>query len=156
MTPTLRGIFWSTILAFLRKRGNAFYLVHNVRRAGKVKQLHLACLGDRPRLTDKVIRQVRRNHPLLELNWNQLRKQFDNRVALLVTDTQYLGRLVRQLHKVNLELADLAPQMLRWGASAETTAELIALLKLLRSTTEIKLRQFDQVSLVTGSRKTFH
>jgi hypothetical protein len=142
-------------LAFLRKRGNAFYLVHNVRRAGKVKQLHLACLGDRPRLTDKVIRQVRRNHPLLELNWNQLRKQLDNRVALLVTDRHYLGRLVQHLRSVNLELADLAPQLLPWGASAEMTAELVALLKLLRSTVEIKLRQFDQVQLVSESRKTF-
>lgn len=144
----------SANLAFLRKRGNAFYLVHNVRRGGKVKQLHLACLGDRPRLTDKVIRQVRRNHPLLELNWNQLRKQLDNRVALLVTDKSYLGRLVQHLHGMNLELADLAPQLLPWGASAETTAELVALLKLLRSTIEIKLRQFDRVSLVSGSSKT--
>jgi hypothetical protein len=147
--------FWEHHLAFLRKRGNAYYLVHNVRRAGKVKQLHLACLGDRPRLTDRVIRKVRRDHPLLELNWNQLRRQLDNRVALLVTDTHYLGRLVRHLQKVNMELADLAPQLLRWGAGAETTAELIALLKLLRSTVEIKLRQFDQAPLVTGSRKTF-
>lgn len=142
-------------MAFLRKRGNAFYLVHNVRRAGKVKQLHLARLGDRPRLTDSVIRKVRRNYPLLELNWDYLRKQLDSRVALLVTDSHYLRRLAQHLHKLNLELADLAPPLLRWGSGPEATAELIALLKLLRSTVEIKLRQFDQAPLVPGTRKAF-
>lgn len=147
--------FRGGLVAFLRKRGNAFYLVHNVRRAGKVKQLHLACLGDRPRLTVSVIRKVRRNHPLLELNWNHLRKQLDGRVALLVTDSRYLSRLVQHLHKLNLELADLAPPLLRWGTGPETTAELIALLKLLRSTVEIKLRQFNQAPLVPGSARTF-
>ena len=140
-------------MAFLRRRGNAYYLVHNVRRRGKVKQLHLACLGDRPRLTDDVIRKVRRNHPLLDLNWNELRKRLDNRVDLLVTDSNYLNRLVEHLRKLNLELADLAPQWLGWGAGPEATAELVALLKLLRSTVEIKLRQFDHASLVPGSRR---
>ena len=32
-------------MAFVRRKGNAWYLVHNVRRQGKVKQLHLARLG---------------------------------------------------------------------------------------------------------------
>jgi len=143
-------------VAFLRRRGNAFYLVHNVRRRGKVKQLHLACLGDRPRLTDAVIRQVRRNHPLLELNWNELRKRLDDRVDLLVADSNYLSRLADQLRKLNLELADLTPQWLGWGAGSEAIHELVALLKLLRSTVEIKLRQFDQASLVPGSRRPLH
>jgi hypothetical protein len=140
-------------VAFLRRRGNAYYLVHNVRRRGKVKQLHLACLGDRPRLTDEVIRKVRRDHPLLDLNWNELRKRLDNRVDLLVTDSNYLKRLVGHLRKLNLELADLTPRWLGWGAGPEATSELVALLKLLRSTVEIKLRQFDHASLVPGSRR---
>lgn len=140
-------------MAFLRRRGNAYYLVHNVRRRGKVKQLHLACLGDRPRLTDAVIRKVRRDYPLLDLNWNELRKRLDNRVDLLVTDSNYVKRLVEHLRKLNLELADLTPQWLGWGAGTEATAELVALLKLLRSTVEIKLRQFDHASLVPGSRR---
>lgn len=140
-------------MAFLRRRGNAYYLVHNVRRRGKVKQLHLACLGDRPRLTDSVIRKVRRDFPLLDLNWNELRKRLDNRVDLLVTDSNYLKRLVEHLRKLNLELADLTPQWLGWGAGTEATAELVALLKLIRSTVEIKLRQFDHASLVPGSRR---
>jgi hypothetical protein len=142
-----------SIVAFLRRRGNAYYLVHNVRRRGKVKQLHLACLGDRPRLTDAVIRKVRRDYPLLDLNWNELRKRLDNRVDLLVTDSNYLKRLVEHLRKLNMELADLTPQWLGWGAGTEATAELVALLKLLRSTVEIKLRQFDHASLVPGSRR---
>ena len=32
-------------MAFIRKRGNAYYLVHNVRKKGHVRQLHLARLG---------------------------------------------------------------------------------------------------------------
>lgn len=140
-------------MAFLRRRGNAFYLVHNVRRRGKVKQLHLACLGDRPRLTDDVIRKVRRDYPLLDLNWSELRKRLDNRVDLLVTDSNYLKRLVEHLRKLNLELADLTPRWLGWGAGPEAAAELVALLKLLRSTLEIKLRQFDHASLAPGSRR---
>ncbi len=42
-------------MAFVRRKGNSFYLVHNVRRGGKVRQLHLARLGDRARITDEVI-----------------------------------------------------------------------------------------------------
>src|SRR5712692_11394888 len=69
-------------MAFVRRRGNAYYLVHNVRRRGKVKQLHLARLGERPRITDDVVRQVSRAHPLLDLNWRQLREQVNSRVEL--------------------------------------------------------------------------
>ena len=43
-------------MAFVRRKGNAFYLVHNVRRGGKVRQLHLARLGDRARITERVVR----------------------------------------------------------------------------------------------------
>src|SRR6266851_5057555 len=41
-----RGV---SVMAFVRRKGNAFYLVHNVRRGGKVRQLHLARLGVRAR-----------------------------------------------------------------------------------------------------------
>jgi len=43
-------------VAFVRRKGNALYLVHNVRRGGKVRQLHLARLGARARITDDVVR----------------------------------------------------------------------------------------------------
>ncbi len=48
-------------MAFVRRKGNAYYLVHNVRQRGKIKQLHLARLGDRPRITDEIVRQVIRH-----------------------------------------------------------------------------------------------
>ena len=54
-------------MAFLRRKGNSYYLVHNVRQRGKVRQIHLARLGDRPRITDEVVRQVTRQHPFLLL-----------------------------------------------------------------------------------------
>ena len=37
-------------MAFLRRKGNTFYLVHNVREGDRVKQLHLAKLGSVPAL----------------------------------------------------------------------------------------------------------
>lgn len=138
-------------MAFLRRRGNAYYLVHNVRSRGKVKQLHLACLGERPRLTDSIVRKVRRDYPFLELNWAELRRRAGRHVDLLVADSDYLSRLARNLRKLNLELADLAPQGLAYGADPERTRELLSLLKLLRSTVEIKVHQFDRAPFAIGS-----
>ena len=60
-------------MAFLRRKGNTFYLVHNVRKGGRVRQLHLAKLGERPRITDDVVRQVTRSHPFVDVNWSELR-----------------------------------------------------------------------------------
>jgi hypothetical protein len=148
-TAVFRGVW----VAFLRRRGNAYYLVHNVRWKGKVKQLHLACLGERPRLTDEVIRKVRREYAFLEVNWTELRRRMSRRVDLLVADGNYLSRLARDLRKLNLELADLAPQWLGFGADPEATRELLSLLKLLRSTVEIKLRQFERAPFAAGSRR---
>ena len=56
------------VMAFVRRKGNWFYLVHNVRRGGKVQQLHLARLGERARITDDVVREVSKKHPFVELN----------------------------------------------------------------------------------------
>ena len=69
-------------MAFLRRKGNTFYLVHNVREGDRVKQLHLAKLGERPRITDDVVRQVSRSYPFVDVNWNELREQVNNRVEL--------------------------------------------------------------------------
>ena len=69
-------------MAFIRRKGNAFYLVHNVRRGGKVRQLHLACLGDRARITDRVVREVSRKHPFVELNRRALREQLNTHLDL--------------------------------------------------------------------------
>ena len=51
-------------MAFIRKRGQSYYLVHNVRQDGRVRQLHLARLGRRPHISDDVIRGVSFPPPL--------------------------------------------------------------------------------------------
>ena len=68
-------------MAFVRRKGNTYFLVHNVRRQGKVQQLHLARLGERPRITDDVVRKVSRNHPFIDLGWSSLREQVNSVVA---------------------------------------------------------------------------
>ena len=69
-------------MAFVRRKGNSFYLVHNVRRGGKVRQLHLARLGDRARITERVVKQVAKKHPFVELNWRALREQINSHLDL--------------------------------------------------------------------------
>ena len=69
-------------MAFVRRKGNSYYLVHNVRRRGKVEQLYLARLGERPHITDEIVREVSRNHPMLELDWSRLREEVNSRVEL--------------------------------------------------------------------------
>lgn len=131
-------------MAFLRQKGNVFYLVHNVRRRGKVKQLHLARLGERPRITDEVVRQVSRAHPFLDLNWRRLREQVNSRVELFDPKSAYVQRLVSTLRTLNLDLADLFPPLLDVSQSPETSQEIITQLRLLHSTVGVKLDQFDQ------------
>ncbi len=131
-------------MAFVRRKGNAYFLVHNVRRRGKVKQLHLARLGDRPRITDDVVRQVTRSHPLLDLNWSELREQINSRVELFDPNSAYMLKLVSALRLLNLDLADLFPPLLDVTRSPEISQEIITQLRLLHSTVQVKLNQFDQ------------
>ena len=131
-------------MAFVRRKGSAFYLVHNVRRRGKVKQLHLARLGDTPRITDDVVRQVSRNHPLLELNWARLREQVNSRVELFDLCSEYAQKLVKALRNLNLDLAEFYPPMLDLAQAPDSGREILTQLRLLRSTVEIKLNQFEQ------------
>ena len=81
-------------MAFVRRKGNTYYLVHNVRRDGKVKQLHLAQLGERPRITDDVVRQVSRAYPFVDVNWTALREQVNNRVELFDPKSAYVRKLL--------------------------------------------------------------
>jgi len=133
-------------MAFLRRKGNAWYLVHNVRRQGKVKQLHLARLGDHPRITDEVVRHVSRHHPLLDLNWSQLREEVNSRVELYDPRSEYVQKLVHSLRTLNLDLAELYPTLLKWGESPAAAGELITQLRLLRSTVDVKLNQFERTA----------
>ena len=130
-------------MAFVRRRGNAYYLVHNVRRGGKVKQLHLARLGDRPRITDEVVQQVCRAHPLLDVDWARLRQQINSRVELFDPKSAHVQKLVSTMRMLNLDLADLFPPLLDVSQAPETSQEILTQLRLLHSTVQVKLDQFD-------------
>ncbi|MFZ0634969.1 MAG: hypothetical protein WA755_05605 [Candidatus Acidiferrales bacterium] len=130
-------------MAFIRKRGNSYYLVHNVRRRGKIEQLHLARLGERPRITDDVVRQVSREHPFLELDWSQLRERINGRVELFDIRSPYAQTLVQSLRIINLDLADLFPPHLALTHD-DSSHELVTQLRLLRSTLDVKLDQFER------------
>jgi hypothetical protein len=144
-------------MAFVRRKGNAYYLVHNVRRGGKVRQLHLARLGDRARITDDVVKEVSKKHPFIDLNWRSLRDQLDNQIDLADPESPAVQKLVQTLRNLNLDLADLFPQMLRLSESPAVGRELLLQLRLLHSTIQVKLDQFgskDQLKRLhrTGGR----
>ena len=130
-------------MAFIRRRGNSYFLVHNVRRRGKVQQLHLAHLGERPRITDDVIRSVSHAHPFLALNWSLLRERINGRVELFDIRSPYAQTLVQSLRIMNLDLADLSPPVFATGGDA-SSRELVMQLRLLRSTLDVKLDQFER------------
>ena len=131
-------------MAFVRRKGNTYFLVHNVRRQGKVQQLHLARLGERPRITDEVVRSVSRHHPFLELDWSRLREQVNSRVELFNVRSPYVQNLVHALRNLNLDLADLSPPLLVVTDRANSSRELVTQLRLLRSTLDVKLDQFER------------
>jgi hypothetical protein len=131
-------------MAFVRRKGNSFYLVHNVRRDGKVRQLHLARLGSRARITDDVVREVSKKHPFVELNWRTLREQVNHQVNLGDPSTPGIQKLVSTLRELNLDLADLFPPLLRISGSSAMARELQVQLRLLQSTIQVKLDQFER------------
>ena len=130
-------------MAFVRRKGNTYFLVHNVRRLGKIQQLHLARLGERPRITDDVVRKVSRNHPFLDLDWSRLREEVNGRVELFDTRSPYVQNLMHSLRNLNLDLADLSPPMLL-ADRANSSRDLVTQLRLLRSTLDVKLDQFER------------
>jgi hypothetical protein len=130
-------------MAFVRRKGNAYYLVHNVRRGGKVRQLHLARLGDRARITDEIVKEVSRKHPFIELNWRSLREQLHRQLDLADPESPAVLKLIASLRTLNVDLADAIPQMLRLSESPAVARELLVQLRLLQSTIQVKLDQFD-------------
>src|SRR5271166_696887 len=108
-----RGVCRGRAMAFIRRKGNSFYLVHNVRRGGKVRQLHLARLGSRARITDDVVREVSKKHPFVELNWKALRAQLNGQVDLANPNSPTVQKLVSSLQALTLDLADVFPPILR-------------------------------------------
>jgi hypothetical protein len=131
-------------MAFVRRKGNSYFLVHNVRRDGKVKQIHLAKLGERPRITQDVVQRVSRAYPFVNVNWSALREQVNSRVELFDTKSAYVRKLLGTLRTLNLDLADLFPPILDVSQAPATGHELVTQLRLLHSTVGVKLDQFDR------------
>ena len=132
-------------MAFVRRKGNAFYLVHNVRRGGKVQQLHLARLGESARITDEVVREVSKKHPFVELNWRSLREQANHRVNLADPNSPAVQKLITTLRSLHLDLADLFPPVLRFSEQPAVARELLMQLRLLQSAIQVKLDQFESL-----------
>jgi hypothetical protein len=128
-------------MAFVRRKGNAYYLVHNVRRGGKVKQLHLARLGDRAKITDTIVREVSKKHPFVEFNWRQLRSQLNQQIDLADPNSHQVQKLIAALRTLHLDLADLLPPVLKISESPVVAKELLVQLQLLQSTIQVKLEQ---------------
>ena len=131
-------------MAFVRRKGNAFYLVHSVRRGGKVQQLHLARLGERARITDEVVREVSKKHPRVELNWKALREQVNSQLDLADPSSPAVQKLVSTLRALHLDLAGFFPPLLRISESPAVAQELLLQLRFLQSTIQVKLDQFDR------------
>ena len=131
-------------MAFIRRKGNTYFLVHNVRRRGKVQQLHLARLGERPRITDDVVRAVSRSHPLLDLDWSSLRERVNGRAELFDIRSMYVQNLMHSLRDLNLDLFELSPPLLVLTDHSASSRELVTQLRLLRSTLDLKLDQLER------------
>jgi len=133
-------------MAFVRKRGQSYYLVHNVRKGDRVEQIHLACLGRRPRINDETIRGVNAKHPLLQVNWKQLTEKLSaDLVQPLLNDSRYLRNLAAAVRNLHLDLADLPLAVLDFAKEPELSSEFISGLKLLRGTLDVKLNQLRRV-----------
>ena len=128
-------------MAFIRKRGDSYYLVHNVRKDGRVQQIHLACLGRRPRISDDVVRGVSSKHPFVRVDWKELREKASrNVVQPFEHDARYLRDLLLAIRNLHFDLADLPLPMLELTKDRELSAQFVSGLKLLRATLDVKLQ----------------
>jgi len=133
-------------MAFVRKRGQTYYLVHNVRKGEQVEQLHLASLGRRPRITEAVIRGVSAKHPFLRVDWKRLTERAMSDLAQpLQIRSQYLRDLVTAVRNLHYDLADLPTPVLDFVNEPGLSSEFLAVLKLLRGTLDVKLGQLRRI-----------
>ena len=136
-------------VAFIRKRGSAYYLVHNVRNNGRVEQLHLACLGKRPRIDDDVIRGVTEKHPFLRVDWDGLREKMSQQlVTSLENHSDYMRKLIDEVRDFHLDIADAQLPYLAGSGDRELRSQLLDELKLLRSTLDVKLNSARKGNLL--------
>jgi hypothetical protein len=137
-------------MAFIRKRGPNYYLVHNVRQQGRIRQIHLACLGQRPRISDDVVRGVTSKHPFLRVDWKELREKTSrDLVQPFEHDSRYLRDLLLEIRNLHFDLADLPLPLLDLTKDRELSAELISGLKLLRTTLDVKLNKLRKVKTLS-------
>ena len=80
----------------------------------------------------------------MDVNWNELREQINNRVELFDPKSNQIQKLVSTLRNLNLDLADLFPPLLDVTRAPEAGQEIITQLRLLHSTVGVKLDQFDR------------
>jgi len=129
-------------MAFIRKRGSSYYLVHNVRKKGRVRQVHLASLGARPRLSDEVIEGIKTRHPFVRVDWQGLKEKASrDLVEPFRNDSEYVRRLLLAVRDLHLDIADLPLPALELTHDPELVTQMISGLKLLRSTLDVKLNQ---------------
>ena len=143
-------------MAFVRRKGNAYYLVDNVRQHGKIMQLHLACLGPRPRITDDVMRDVSRQHPFLDLDWPRLQERTAHAMELYQPDSGSLDRLLNQLHALVADLGELSPTLLQMAHPPAVIREVFTLLRSLNAALESKLHQFERRPQVVARALASH
>lgn len=135
-------------MAFIRKRGQSYYLVHNVRKKGQVRQLHLARLGLRPRISEDVIEGVKSKHPFVRVDWEGLKERTSrNLVEPFANDSQYLRILLAAIRNLHLDIADLPLPALDMARDRELLPQIVSGLKLLRGTLDVKLNQLRKGKL---------
>ncbi|HVA63939.1 MAG TPA: hypothetical protein VNF74_09470 [Terriglobales bacterium] len=135
-------------MAFVRKKGKSYYLVHNVREDGHVRQVHLACLGNRPRVSDEVLAQVRQAHPQLQIDWEAVRARAAETFVSPFADLEGVALLLRSIRTLHQDLEELNLTLLRsrlhergQGEEAETRVrELLTEMEALRAQLETKLK----------------
>ena len=135
-------------MAFVRKKGKSYYLVHNVREDGHVRQVHLACLGNRPRVSDEVLAQVKQAHPQLQIDWDAVRARAAETFASPFGDWEGASMLLRSMRTLRQDLDELNLTQLRTrlhehGQSENGEArmrELLDEMEQLRRQLESKLR----------------
>jgi hypothetical protein len=129
-------------MAFIRKRGSSYYLVHNVRKKGQVRQVHLASLGTRPRISEDLIEGVKSKHPFVRVDWQGLKEKASrDLVEPFRNDSEYVRRLLAAVRDLHLDIADLPLPALELTHDPELVTQMISGLKLLRSTLDVKLNQ---------------
>jgi hypothetical protein len=137
-------------MAFIRKRGESYYLVHSVREQGRVRQIHLACLGRRPRISDDIVRGVASRHPFFQIDWKGLRDKVSQSVVQpFERDSRYLRDLLLAVRNLHFDLAGLPLPLLELTKDRELSAHFITGLKLLRATLDVKLNEVRRVKRPT-------